>query len=147
VDNWATGWQWSTAVLEDVQVAGDDVKLYTLLNFNGIEFTTQTIDASAMTHFHVDIWTPDPTGAPATFNVKLIDFGANGSYDGGDDSEHELIFTSSSSPAIATGEWVSIEVQLTDFSGLTARSHIAQMVISASDGLNTVYMDNVYFHK
>jgi len=147
VDNWATGWQWSTAVLEDVQISGDDVKLYTLLNFNGIEFTTQTIDASTMTHFHMDIWTPDPTGAPVTFNVKLIDFGANNAYDGGDDSNHELIFTSNSSPAIATGAWVSVDVAMTAFSGLSSRSNLAQMVISASDGLDTVYMDNVYFYK
>ena len=148
VDNWATGWQWSTAVLEEVQVAGDDVKLYTLLNFNGIEFTSQTIDATAMTHFHMDIWTPDPTSAPADFKVKLIDFGANGVWDGGaDDSEHELTFTSSSSPALATGEWVSIEVPLSSFTGLSSLAHLAQMVISGSDGVNTVYVDNVYFHK
>jgi len=148
VDNWATGWQWSTAVLEDILIAGDDVKLYTLLNFNGIEFTSATIDASAMTHFHMDIWTPDPTGAPATFNVKLIDFGANNAYDGGgDDSEHELIFTSASSPTLATGEWISMEVALSAFTGLTAQSNLAQLVISGSDGLDTVYIDNIIFHK
>jgi len=147
VDNWATGWQWSTAVLEDIQITGDDVKLYTLLNFNGIEFTSQTIDATNMTHFHMDIWTPDATGAPETFNVKLIDFGANNAYDGGDDSEHELIFTSSSSPALVTGAWVGIDVPLSSFSGLTSRAHLAQMVISATEGLNTVYVDNIYFYR
>lgn len=147
VDTWATGWQFSTAVLEDIQIEGDDVKLYTELNFNGIEFTSQLIDATDMTTIRMDIWTPDPTDSPAEFKIKLIDFGANGTYDGGDDSEHEVTFTASSTPALETGIWVSLEADLSDFSGLVSRSHLAQMVISSSDGLDSVYVDNVYFHS
>ena len=88
IDTWNTRWQFSTAEVEDIQVAGDDVKKYTDLNFVGIEFATQTIDATNMTHFHLDIWTPDPTNPPAVFNVLLVDFGPDGAFDGGDDSSH-----------------------------------------------------------
>ena len=142
IDTWNTGWLYSTAVLEDIQVAGDDVKKYTDLNFVGIEFATQTIDASEMTHFHMDIWTPDPTAAPAAFNILLVDFGADNAFDGGDDSSFELSFTS---PTLATESWVSLDIPLADFTGLTARGNLAQLVLSGDP--NTVYVDNVYLHK
>ena len=142
VDTWDTGWEFSTANVEDVQVAGDDVKKYTDLNFVGIEFATQTIDATDMTHFHLDIWTPDPTAAPAAFRVLLVDFGANGVFDGGDDSSHELTFTS---PVLSTENWVSLDIPLSNFAGLVNRGHLAQLVLSGDP--NTVYVDNVYFYK
>ena len=142
IDTWDTNWLFSTAELQDIQVAGDDVKKYTELNFVGIEFATQTIDASDMTHFHLDIWTPNPTAAPAVFKVLLIDFGPNGVFDGGDDSQHELTFTS---PLLATESWVSLDIPLADFTGLTSRAHLAQLVLSGD--LSTVYVDNVYFRR
>ena len=143
VDTWSA--DWDDADVEDVQLSGDDVKKYTNLVFAGIEFTSQTVDASAMTHFHMDIWTPDPTADPAVLKVKLVDFGADGAYAGGDDVEHELTFSSSTTPAIATGSWVSLKIPLTAFTGLTTTGHLAQMVISGDP--NTVFVDNVYFSK
>ncbi len=145
VDSWATGWLYSTAVLQEIQIDGDDVKLYTNLNFNGIEFASQTIDATQMTHFHMDIWTPDPTNPPAAFKVLLVDFGANGVYGGGDDVSHELTFTANTNPALRTKEWVQIDVPLSAFTGLTTRKHLAQLVISGDP--NTVFVDNVYFYR
>ena len=145
VDTWATGWLYSTAVLNEIQIEGDDVKLYTDLNFNGIEFASQTIDATSMTRFHMDIWTPDPTAPPAAFKVLLVDFGADGVFGGGDDVSHELTFTANTTPALATREWVQLDVPMSAFTGLTTRQHLAQLVISGD--LPTVYVDNVYFYK
>lgn len=145
IDTWATGWLYSTAVLTELQINGDDVKLYTNLNFNGIEFASQTIDATQMTHFHIDIWTPDPTAPPAAFKVLLVDFGANGVFDGGDDVSHEITFTANTNPALATRQWVQLDIPLSAFTGLTTRAHLAQLVISGD--LSTVYVDNVYFYK
>ncbi|MCF8435593.1 MAG: hypothetical protein K9G57_02010 [Ignavibacteriales bacterium] len=145
VDTWATGWLYSTAILQDIQIEGDAVKLYTDLNFNGIEFSSQTIDASAMTRFHMDIWTPDPTTMPSAFKVLLVDFGANGVFDGGDDVSHELTFTANTNPGLKTEQWVQLDVPLSAFSGLTTKAHLAQLVISGDP--NTVYVDNVYFYK
>ena len=62
VDTWSA--DWDQADVTDVKIAGNDTKKYTNLVFAGIEFTSQPIDADAMTHFHMDIWTPDPTTAP-----------------------------------------------------------------------------------
>jgi hypothetical protein len=142
VDTWSA--VWDAADLQDVQIAGNDTKLYTGLVFAGIEATSQPIDASAMERFHMDFWTPDPTGVPAAFRVKLVDFGADGAFGGGDDVEHELTFDASTSPALETGTWVALDVPLTDFAGLTTTSNIAQLIISGDP--NTVFLDNIYFY-
>ena len=140
VDTWNTRWQFSTAENFDIQVAGDDIIKYTMLNFVGIEFASQTIDASEMSHFHIDIWTPDATDLPASFKILLIDFGANGVFDGGDDVSHEISITR---PTLMTESWVSLDIPLSNFAGLTTRAHLAQMVLSGD--LPNVFIDNVYF--
>jgi hypothetical protein len=145
VDTWSA--DWDMADLADVQIVGDDAKLYTNLSYAGIEFSSAPIDASAMTHFSMDIWTPDPTEAPAAFKIKLVDFGADGAYQGGDDVEHELTFSAATDPALQTETWVSFDIQLSSFVGLVNREHLAQLIISSADNAlpNTVYVDNIYF--
>jgi hypothetical protein len=136
VDTWSASWD--QADVADVKIANDDNKLYTNLNFAGVEFTgANLVNAKDMTHFHMDIWTPNST----TFKIKLVDFGANGVFQGttNDDSEHELSYT----PEL--GKWVSYDIQLTNFTGLKAKEHLAQMVLVGS--ASTVYVDNVYFYK
>jgi hypothetical protein len=142
VDTWNPFWEFSTAEVQDVKIGNDDLKRYKTLNFVGILTESNQIDASEMTHFHMDIWTPDPTVLPAAFNVLLVDFGANGTFDGGDDSSQELAFTS---PTLKTGEWVSLDIPLSDFTGLTNRKNIAQLVLSGD--LPNVFVDNVYYYK
>jgi hypothetical protein len=143
VDKWSA--DWDQAIVSDLQVYGNDMKLYTSLAYAGIEFTSQTVDATAMTHFHMDIWIPGGT----LFKVKLVDFGADGVYSppatGGDDKESELSFTSTSTPPLAVGTWVGLEVPLADFTTLTTRAHLSQIVISGNSG--SVYVDNIYFHR
>ncbi len=143
VDTWSAAWD--VADVEDTQVEGDDAKLYTGLNYAGIEFVSQTVNANEMTHFHMDIWTADPSDLPAVFKMKLVDFGADGAWSGGDDVEHELIFDASSTPPLATGSWISYDLPLDDFSSLTTREHLAQLIISGDP--NTVYVDNIYFYS
>jgi len=142
VDTWNTRWQFSTAEETFIKIQNDDIIRYRNLNFVGIEFTTKPINATIMTHFHIDFWTPDPVTAAKTFKVLLVDFGANNSFGGGDDSSHELSFQA---PLITSGNWVGIDVPLTAFTGLTKRGNLAQLVLSGD--FPNVYIDNVYFHK
>ena len=142
VDLWNTRWQFSTAEDFDLQIAGNDVKRYRNLNFVGIEFTSQPINATPMTHFHIDIWTPDPTELPKAFKVLLVDFGANGTFGGNDDSSHELSFTR---PTLVSNQWVSLDIPLSSFTGLVNRAHLAQLVLSGD--VPNVYIDNVYFYN
>jgi hypothetical protein len=139
VDKWSA--DWDVADLTNLNIGGDDIKLYTNMVYAGIEFTSNTIDATAMTHFHMDIWVPSGT----IFRVKLVDFGANGIYGGGDDSEQELTFNAGTTPALVTGSWVGLEIPLADFTNLLARAHLAQLIISGDT--RTVYVDNIYFHR
>ncbi|WP_026705375.1 T9SS type A sorting domain-containing protein [Flavobacterium soli] len=132
VDTWKT--DWSDATLEDVQVAGNDTKKYTSLNFVGIETVTSQLDITGMTHFNVDVWSPTFT----QFKIKLVDFGANGIFQGGDDVEHELTFDNP-----AQSLWVTMSIPLTDFVGLTTMENIAQLIFVG--GGSKVYVDNVYF--
>jgi len=127
----------------EVTLGGNKASKYTDLLYTAIEcLAANEIDATAMTHLHVDVWTHDST----FFKLKLVDFGANGVYDnGGDDRAHELTFDAASTPALATGQWVGLDVPLSAFTGLTTRAHLAQIVFSASNA--TVFIDNVYFHR
>ncbi|MDE2679440.1 MAG: hypothetical protein OXI76_16195 [Gemmatimonadota bacterium] len=143
VDTWSASWD--QADVEDVEIAGDATKKYTNLVFAGIEFTSATVDATAATHFHFDLWTPDATSSPAAFRVKLVDFGADGGFGGGDDTEHEIALTDASDPPLASGEWVSYDIPFEVLEGLTARGHLAQMIISGDP--NTVFLDNIYFYS
>jgi hypothetical protein len=142
IDTWNTRWQFSTAEEEFVKILGDDVIKYKSLNFVGIEFTSNKINARDMTHFHIDLWTPEAITAGKRFLVKLIDFGANGTFGGGDDKEHELAFTS---PTLKSQEWVSLDIPLSNFAGLTTRANLAQMVFSGD--LPNIFVDNIYFYK
>ena len=136
VDTWRTSW--SSATLIDVQVAGDDIKKYTALDFVGIESVNNQINASAMDLFEFDLWTPNST----SFRFKLVDFGANGAFGGGDDVEHETVIT----PTI--NGWNHVAVPLSAMTGLTTKSNIAQLIFASSPaGTSVVYVDNILFSK
>ncbi len=136
VDTWRTSW--SSATLIDVQVAGNDVKKYTALDFVGIETVNSQINVSAMDLFEFDLWTPNST----SFRFKLVDFGANGAFGGGDDVEHETVIT----PTI--GGWNHVSVPLSAMTGLTTRSNIAQLIFASSPaGTSVAYVDNILFSK
>jgi hypothetical protein len=75
--------------------------------------------------------------------VKLVDFGPDGAFGGGDDTEHQVEFE-----APAQGEWVSLDIPLSDFTALTTRENIAQLIlVGRPTAQTTVYVDNVYFYK
>jgi hypothetical protein len=137
VDSWRT--DWSSATYEEVDVAGNPTKKYSDMDVVGIETTSSTIDASTMTHIHLDVWSADIT----QFSIKLVDFGANEAFGGGDDVEHQLDF-----PSPSQGQWVSYDIPLSDFTGLTTTSHMAQYIlVGQPSGATTIWVDNIYFYK
>jgi hypothetical protein len=142
VDTWNARYLFSNVDEFFVQVAGDDAIRYRDLNFVGIEFLNPTVNASGMDMLHMDIWTPDPTNLPNNFKVLLADVGPDGGFGGDNDSNFELTFTT---PTLQTGEWVSLDIPLSSFTGLNAKTNLGQMVLSGS--IPNLYMDNVYFYK
>lgn len=138
VNTWRTGW--SNATLTDTTVDGNDVKRYSALDFVGIEAVgPNSIDASTMEYFTFDAWTADAT----TYRIKLVDFGADNGFGGGDDSEHEIVFDMP-----AQSSWTNHTIDLSDFAGLSGKSSISQLIFSALPAAgNTLYLDNIYFSK
>ncbi len=141
VDTWNTNWGGSTARVEDYVVAGDATKMYSGLNFVGIEFLNPTIDASAMTHFHLDVFAP----AGTDFKVKLVSFPP--ALTGGVETT-DLVLDAGSTPAFTAGGWSSLDIPLADFT-LPADwdwSHVGQLVLSTTNA-QLVLVDNVYWHR
>jgi hypothetical protein len=136
VDTWRTSW--SSATLAEIKIGTDDVKKYTGLDFVGVETVASQINASTMDSFEFDVWTPNST----SLRFKLVDFGPNGTFAGGDDKEHETTIT----PTL--NGWNHVTVALSSMTGLTTKSNIAQLVFASSPtGTSIIYLDNVLFSK
>ena len=137
VDTWQA--PWSQGTLTNLQIAGNDTKKYTDLNFVGIEtLGANILNVSAMTHLRIDAWTANIT----TLKIKLVDFGADMAYAGGDDSEHELSFV----PILE--QWNTYDIPLSNFTSLNSTQHIAQLIISGAPvASGVVYIDNVLFRN
>lgn len=136
VDTWRT--DWSAAILTDLDIQGNATKRYSNLNFVGIETIANQLDITDMTHIHMDVWSADFT----LFGIKLVDFGADGAFGGGDDVEHQIDL-----PSLSQGQWVGIDIPLAQFVGLTTRENIAQYIlVGQPTGNTTVFVDNVYFY-
>ncbi|MFO7655089.1 MAG: hypothetical protein R6X25_14920 [Candidatus Krumholzibacteriia bacterium] len=139
VDSWNTRWQWSTAEDSDYKVDGDDTRMYANLNFVGIEFTTGTIDASAMTHLHLDVYAPVGTN----FRVKIVAFNGDGGVVVG---ESEVTLDAGTTPAFVAGTWSSLDIPLDDFQFTVPLTHVGQLVLSTDDA-RLVLLDNLYWHE
>jgi len=128
----------------DFTINGDDVLNYTNFNFVGIQFTNPTVDATSMTHFHMNIFVPNTLQAGARFSVQLIDFGPDGSFGGGDDTASQ--FVNFTSPVIVSQEWITLDIPLSSFPGLTSRDNLAQIILEGS-GISNFFADNIYFRR
>lgn len=135
VDTWQAAW--SQGNVTDIQIAGNDTKKITGLDYIGIETVgANLIDLSNMLKINFNVWTPNCT----SFKVKLVDFGNDAAYSGGDDVEHEITLA----PQLET--WNSYSLLLSDFIGFTTKNHFAQLIFSSiPSGSGVVYVDNVFF--
>jgi len=136
----------------DLVIDDDNIIKYTQLNFVATEFKNPTVNASEMTHFHVDIQIENPIEAEDFITIQLGDFGPDGVFGTDDDSSGEVRFDTS--PPLVTGEWISLDIPLADFVGLSGRTNLAQ-IFFISDGsvpdlpgtITDILVDNMYFYK
>jgi hypothetical protein len=122
---------------------GDNVLNYTNFNFVGIEFSSPTVNATSMTHLHLDVFIPGPISPGRVFQIRLTDFGADGAYGGGDDTQSLPYLVSNN---LVSQNWMSFEIPLSQQVGLNNRSHLAQIILLGGDN-STLYVDNIYFHN
>jgi len=140
---WAP-WQ-TTQGQADIHINGDDLIKYTQFNFVGIQFSQPTINATQKAFVHVDLKVLNTTGPRNFITIKLVDFGSDGIYGGVGDSSHQYTYNNAS---LATGNWVSVDLPLSSFTGLTSRAHLAQFILdSTSSGITDLLVDNIYFHN
>ncbi len=141
VDTWRADWGGVTTQVADYVVNDNTTKMYSSLNWVGIEFLTRTIDASQMTHLHMDVYAP----AGTDFKVKLVAFPSppNGA------QTTDLVLDAASTPEFTAGGWVSLDIPLADFQ-LPATgwdwTALGQLVLSSGDS-QLVLVDNIYFHQ
>ncbi len=144
VDYFNGYWGGSTTQTEDISIDGEDFKQYTQLNFVGIEFQNPTIDATAMTHLHLDVYTEE-TGS---LTIRIRDRGADGIIESdnngnpiGDDQD--VSFTVSGA-SLVPNQWNAIEIPLDG--GLTSqKNNLSQLVFVG--GITSFIVDNIYFHN
>lgn len=128
----------------DINISGDNIIKYSNFNFVGIQFAAPTINATEMTHFHIDLQVQNATGAGNSIRIALNDFGPDGTFGGGNDVGHQLTVNNSALPG---GSWVSLDIPLSSFTGLTSRANLAQIVLESLSGITDILVDNVYFYK
>jgi hypothetical protein len=130
---------WDDSSIEELTIAGNPTKKITFGNFLGVDFSSNTQDASQMTNFHIDFWTANvPAGG--VFNSKFVDFNGTGA----EVSAIEFNVNAGTVPALVGGTWVSADFVIP--SG-AARGDIAEYVITVSGTLGIVYVDNIYLYK
>lgn len=135
-------WQpYQTTTSADIEVNGDNILGYENFNFVGHQFSDPTVDATSMTHLHMDILIPGALPSNAKFIVTIKDFGANGADGGGDDKTQKVTLLSSQ---LRGDAWTTIDIPLT----LSQRSKVGQFIFeNGGSAVTKFYMDNVYFYK
>jgi len=140
IDTWLTGWSAATYSPYTITNASRVVKRYSALNFAGVEFFNPRINASAMSHFRVDLWTPNAD----KFSVKLV----SGTFP--TTQEYEVVFTNN---VIVTNQWVSLDIPVATFTAGNPSLNLTDLgqllFINNNPGgpqLGTFYIDNVYFY-
>ncbi|WP_116125528.1 T9SS type A sorting domain-containing protein [Lewinella sp. IMCC34183] len=135
VDTWRT--EWSKAQYMESSVDGNAVKVYSLLDYVGIEMMGEAaIDITNYDFFHVDFWSANMD----SLRVKLVDFGNDGPGEG-NDTEFELTYF------VQPNTWNSLDIPISDFQGINT-DDISQLIFAGlPTGTGTVYIDNVYFYQ
>jgi hypothetical protein len=132
----------STTQTAEVGSEGSSVLIYTNNNFTGIIFNN-TVDASALTHLHIDVYTQQ---ADTNVGIQIRDVGANGEIetnvnDGspiGDDKDFRFTAT-----GLIVGGWTSFDIPLEG--DLTSqKNNLGALILT--DGPDFI-LDNIYFYK
>ncbi len=124
--DWFPNWGQITQVT-NTTAGGNDVKKYTTMNYQGVQFATP-IDATAMTHIHLDVWTPNCTA----FEVYLVNQTI---------AEQKVTLT----PTLSG--WNSFDIPLHQYTNINLASIGQLKLVSAPYGTGELYLDNIYFSK
>ena len=115
-----------TTVTTSTTVGGDNVQKYANFNYQGIDFSSSTVNVTSYTSLHIDLWSANATA------VEVFLVGSAGEV--------------GVSVPLTASTWKSIDIPLSSYS--LDKTAIKQIkLVSAPFGGTTVYMDNLYFKK
>ena len=139
-----------TTTSNDFEVNGNNVLGYDNFNFVGIEFNQNvpTIDATEMNFLSMDVFFPDEVPSGSVLRVNLRDFGADDSFAGGDDTTVSTTVSTNGNPALQSGQWIRINLNI---SGMSNKENLGQIVLDSDLGPAlqgaSFYVDNIYLRK
>jgi hypothetical protein len=147
IDDFDFGLCGSNPAVAEEMIAGNPTQHYLGEGCQGISVETNRIDASTFTNLHFDFYTDDAI-VGAVFNIKLVDWAGNATEVGA--TGLELNFNGGTNPQLVSGEWVSVDFDLTSINapsviGNLTRSDIAQIHITSN--LPNAWYDNLYLYK
>lgn len=119
---------------------GDMVINYTDLNFVGIGFFDEVppVNATDMTTLHLDIKVNEAIGPGDFIRLELLNSVGNNQTAGS--------FTIDGS-ALTTDQWVSFDIPLADFTGLSDRSQLGLLFFISDSTISDIFVDNIYFYR
>lgn len=129
-----------TTLSQDFEINGDNFLNYTNFNFVGNQFANPTVDATAMTHLHADIFVPGAVQSSTILNITIRDFGPDGTDGGGDDSEITMSFDDAD---LNAGAWNSLDIPLTS---LSTKNSLGLIIYEGTD-IPNFYLDNLFFYN
>ena len=146
VDNYNGFFNFSTTQGGATTINDESFIRYTELNFvsiNMFESTTDPdVDASEMTHIHVDVNVREPLDPGDFLRMSL-----NNDNDGSNGGETSDAVTLTNYQALVQGEWVSYDIPLTDFGGVGTPDDIDLIFFISDATISEVLIDNVYFYR
>ena len=140
--------------IENLSFNGDQIIEYGNLGFVGLGWTTP-VDVQAFDFLHLDIQVSQPIAAGNNLVVEIIDFGADGTDDGGlgmgDDTGGGFTVNGS---GLSEGSWVGVDIPVNGFTNPTGGggagspnlNNVARVVLVGA-GISNVLVDNIYFYR
>lgn len=123
-----------------IDILGDNIISYTDLNFVSINvFDASTVDASAMTHVHLDVFVREAVDPGDFINFQLIN-------NNGPSETSASVGLGNYSPLLEE-QWVSYDIPLSDFGALGTPNDIDLIFFVSDATISSIYVDNVYFYR
>lgn len=133
-----------TTTSNDFELDGNQILGYENFNFVGIEFNQNvpTIDGSEMTHLRMDVYFPEEIPSGSALRVRLVN------NLGGDESVASITLRPSTTPALESGQWISIDMDIT---GMADRSNLGQIILDSDEGPAlqgaSFFVGNIYLRR
>jgi hypothetical protein len=140
VDNFNGFFQFQTTQGGAINIGGENILSYTQLNFVSINmFESPDVNASAMTHLHLDVNVREALRPGAFLRVVMIN-------NNGPNETSGSVNLVNYKPLVRDN-WVSYDIPISDFAGLGVPNDV-DLIFFVSDGtISNIYVDNVYFYR